>query len=65
MDMETSQDYYDYIQKMRKRGVGSLSIVVSVCKKIEIDGETYIIKPLTTDEAPLFFQLMKLATPFF
>ena len=29
-------------------------------KEIEIDGEVYVIKPLTTDEAPLFFQLMKL-----
>lgn len=29
-------------------------------KEIIIEGETYVIKPLTTDEAPLFFKLMKL-----
>jgi len=29
-------------------------------KEIEIEGEKYTIKPLTTDEAPLFFQLMTL-----
>jgi len=27
---------------------------------IVIDGETYLIKPLTTDEAPLFFKVMKM-----
>ena len=30
-------------------------------KELVIDGETYIIKPLTTDEAPLFLKVMKLA----
>ena len=29
-------------------------------EEIVIEGETFLIKPLTTDEAPLFFRLMKL-----
>jgi len=29
-------------------------------KEIEIEGEKYTIKPLTTDEMPLFLQLMKI-----
>ena len=29
-------------------------------KEIEIEGEKYTIKPLTTDEMPLFLQLMKM-----